>query len=247
MMERAIVRFEDVDLGYGRKTVLSGLNFSIEEGEFLGIVGPNGAGKTTLLKAICGILRPLRGKIYRRPGLRFGYVPQRQAVDEAFPLTVLEVVLMGRYGLLGPWRRPRKKDVERALWALRTVGMEGKARSLYRELSGGQKQRVLMARALAGEPEVLLLDEPTADMDLASQKAALELIKELHRKGLTVLLVSHVLEVVADCAPKIALLGEGRMVVGSREEILPLLEKVGESAVLQASESPQAKGIVSGR
>ena len=219
-MGEPIVRFEGVDLGYGRHVVLRDLNFSVEEGDFLGIVGPNGAGKTTLLKAICGILKPLKGRIERRPGLRFGYVPQRQAVDEAFPLTVLEVVLMGRYGLLGPWRRPSEEDVRRAREALRRVGAEELADRPYRELSGGQKQRALMARALAAEPDVLLLDEPTSDMDVASQKAVLDFIKRLHEGGMTILLVSHVLEIVANYAEKIAIIGEGRLHIGDREEIL---------------------------
>lgn len=219
-MSRVIVKLEGVEIGYGRKVVLSGLKFSVEEGEFLGIVGPNGSGKTTLLKAICGILKPLGGRIIRRRGLRFGYVPQRQVVDEAFPLTVLEVVLMGRYGLLGPWRRPRRGDRESALSALKMVGMEGNYSRLYRELSEGQKQRVLMARALACEPEVLLLDEPTADMDPASQKAVLEFVKGLHCQGMTVLLVSHLLDIVANYAERIAVIGGGRLFLGPREEML---------------------------
>lgn len=219
-MAGPIVKFEGVDLGYGRRVVLSGLNFSVEEGDFLGIVGPNGAGKTTLLKAICGILKPLKGRIVRREGVRFGYVPQRGEVDEAFPLTVFEVVLMGRYGLLGPIRRPSRKDTERAVRALDMVGIGHLARRPYRELSGGQKQRALIARALAAEPDVLLLDEPTSDMDVASQKAVLDFIKQLHEGGMTILLVSHVLEIVANYAEKIAIIGEGRLHIGSREEIL---------------------------
>ncbi len=220
-MGEPIVKFENVALGYGRKVVLSDLNFAIERGDFLGIVGPNGAGKTTLLKAICGILKPLKGRIHRREGVRFGYVPQRQLVDEAFPLTSLEVVLMGRYGLLGPWRRPKAADVERAERALEQVGIAHLAHLPYRELSGGQKQRVLMARALAAEPDVLLLDEPTSDMDVASQKSILELIKQLHEEAnLTILLVTHLLEIVANYAHRIAIIGEGRLFVGERDEIL---------------------------
>lgn len=208
-----LIEFRDVTLGYGRKVVLQHLNFSLERGDFLGIVGPNGAGKTTLLRAILGTLKPLAGDIVyhakRYADLRFGYVPQRQTVDEAYPLTAFDVVLMGRYGLLGPFRRPRKSDIERSNECLAHVGLRDLSSVPYRDLSGGQKQRVLLARALAADPTVLILDEPTTDLDLGAEKAIMELVRRLHDEhSLTVILVSHTLAVVVNYVSKIAFLND---------------------------------------
>ncbi|MDH7568996.1 MAG: ATP-binding cassette domain-containing protein, partial [Armatimonadota bacterium] len=170
-----LIVFEDVVLGYGREPVLSDLSFAIRRGDYLGIVGPNGSGKTTLLKGVLGVLPPLSGRIVRgRDGgreVRFGYVPQINTVDELYPLGVLDVVLMGRYRRIGLVRRPGKEDRERAMAALEEVGIAHLAPRLYRDLSGGQRQRVLMARALAIEPDILVLDEPTNDMDIAAESS----------------------------------------------------------------------------
>ncbi|NJD08873.1 MAG: ATP-binding cassette domain-containing protein, partial [Gemmatimonadetes bacterium] len=139
----ALVGFERVALGYGRRTVLSGLTFAIPEGDFLGLVGPNGAGKTTLLRALLGSLRPQAGTITRAPGLRFGYVPQSDRVAYGFPLQVLDVVLMGRYDRIGLARRPGRRDRDRALAALAHVGIADLAGRPITTLSGGQRQRLL--------------------------------------------------------------------------------------------------------
>ncbi|HUV04736.1 MAG TPA: metal ABC transporter ATP-binding protein [Armatimonadota bacterium] len=208
-----LIEFKNVTLGYGRRAVLQYLNFSLERGDFLGIVGPNGAGKTTLLRAILGTLKPLAGNIVyhakRHAVLRFGYVPQRQMVDEAYPLTAFDVVLMGRYGLLGPFRRPRRSDIERSRECLAHVGLDHLSSAPYRDLSGGQKQRVLLARALVADPVVLVLDEPTTDLDLGAEKAIMQLIRHLHDEhSLTVILVSHTLGVVVNYANKIAFLDD---------------------------------------
>ncbi|MBI3945059.1 MAG: ABC transporter ATP-binding protein [Armatimonadetes bacterium] len=211
----ALVRFTGAAFGYGRHRVLSDLSFAIHAGDYLGIVGPNGAGKTTLLKGVLGVLRPQSGRVERRHSegrdLRFGYVPQINTVDETYPLTALDVALMGRYGRIGPVRRPGKEDRQAALEALEQVGIADLARRLYRDLSGGQRQRVLMARALACEPDILVLDEPTNDMDIAAESATMELIGRLHREErLAILLVSHMLNLVAAHARQIAFLGVGR-------------------------------------
>jgi ABC-type Mn2+/Zn2+ transport system ATPase subunit len=156
-----LLRFENASIGYGRRTILRDLNFSIRGGDYLAIVGSNGSGKTTLLRAMLGLLKPLSGSISAVAGrtLHLGYVPQLQSVDEYFPLTVSEVVLMGRYGRLGALRRPAKADRERAHAALNEVGIAHLSTRLYRELSGGQKQRALIARALTSGPDLLVLDE----------------------------------------------------------------------------------------
>lgn len=216
-----LVSFEGATLGYGHRIVLTRLNFNIPQGDFLGLVGPNGAGKTTVLRALLGTLSPLGGTIRRAPGLRFGYVPQREQVSSHFPLRVLDVVLMGRYDRIGLGRRPGRDDRERAFRALEQVGIADLAERRLTALSGGQKQRTLIARALVGEPNVLVLDEPTNGMDLVSTTQILGLVRDLHeRSGLTVLMVSHALNEVANYVERIALVVRGGFRIGPVDEIL---------------------------
>jgi len=225
----ALVSFDRVALGYGRRTVLSDLSFTVAERDFLGLVGPNGAGKTTVLRAILGTLRPQEGTLVRAPGLRFGYVPQRDQVDYNFPLKVLDVVMMGRYDRIGLARRPGKDDRDRALAALDHVGIADLAGRQLKDLSGGQKQRTLIARALVGEPNILVLDEPTNGMDLVSTTQILGLVRELHeRDGITVIMVSHALNEVANYVERIALVVEGAFRIGSVDEIMtvPVLSEM---------------------
>jgi ABC-type Mn2+/Zn2+ transport system ATPase subunit len=217
----ALLSFDRVTLGYGRRIVLTDLTFDIPEGDFLGLVGPNGAGKTTILRAILGSLAPRSGSIARAPALRFGYVPQRDQVDYGFPLRVEEVVLMGRYDRIGLARRPTRQDRRLARTALEHVGIADLADQPLSALSGGQKQRVLIARALVGEPNVLVLDEPTNGMDLVSTTQILGLVRALHdRDGLTVLMVSHALNEVANYVDRIALVLEGAFRIGPVDEIM---------------------------
>jgi ABC-type Mn2+/Zn2+ transport system ATPase subunit len=217
-----LIEFQGVDLGYGRNRVLTDINFDVEAGDFLGIVGPNGAGKTTLLKAILGLLKPLYGQVkITGEGLRIGYVPQRESVDTLFPLTVLDIVLMGRYTRLGPVARPGKGDKERAMKALRHVDIADLAGRHYPSLSGGQKQRALIARALVGEPNLLILDEPTNGMDLVSERAIMELVRSLHDEDqITILMVSHLLNTVVNYVKRIAIVGDGTLREGTIEEMV---------------------------
>jgi ABC-type Mn2+/Zn2+ transport system ATPase subunit len=221
MTSTPLVKFDRATLGYGRRVVLSDLDFEIPEGDFLGLVGPNGAGKTTILRAILGTLNPLSGTVTVRPGLRFGYVPQRDSVDYGFPLKVVDVVMMGRYDRIGLGRRPSDADRELALKALAHVGIAKLADRELSALSGGQKQRTLIARALVGEPTMLVLDEPTNGMDLVSTTQILSLVRWLHeRDKLTVLMVSHALNEVANYVDRIALTMEGAFRVGAVDEIV---------------------------
>ena len=221
MSEPALVRFNNATLGYGRRVVLSGLTFEIPEGDFLGLVGPNGAGKTTILRAILGTLEPMSGTVTLKPGLRFGYVPQRDSVDYGFPLRVLDVVLMGRYDRIGLGRRPTAADRDRATQALAHVGIANLAEQQLSALSGGQKQRTLIARALVGEPNILVLDEPTNGMDLVSTTQILSLVRDLHeRDRITVLMVSHALNEVANYVDRIALTMQGAFRIGAVDEIV---------------------------
>jgi ABC-type Mn2+/Zn2+ transport system ATPase subunit len=217
----SLVTFDRATLGYGRRVVLTDITFDIPEGDFLGLVGPNGAGKTTILRALLGTLQPLTGTVTRAPTLRFGYVPQRDQVDYGFPLKVLDVVMMGRYDRIGLGRRPTATDRARAREALDHVGIAHLADYPLADLSGGQKQRTLIARALVGEPNVLVLDEPTNGMDIVATTQILGLVRELHdRDGLTVLMVSHALNEVANYVERIALVVEGGFRIGTTDEIL---------------------------
>ena len=220
-MTTPLVGFDRATLGYGRRVVLSDLSFGIVQGDFLGLVGPNGAGKTTILRAILGTLQPIAGTVRIAPGLRFGYVPQRDSVDYGFPLKVIDVVMMGRYDRIGVGRRPTAQDRERACDALSHVGIVDLADQPLGALSGGQKQRTLIARALVGEPNILVLDEPTNGMDLVSTTQILSLVRELHeRDNLTVLMVSHALNEVANYVDRIALVLEGSFRIGTVDEIM---------------------------
>jgi ABC-type Mn2+/Zn2+ transport system ATPase subunit len=219
-----LIELRQVAVGYHRRALLPPVDLAIAPGTFLGIVGPNGSGKTTLVRTLLGLLRPVAGSLIlparRRP--RFGYVPQREQTDLSFPLTAFEVVLMGRFGLIGPGRRPRRSDEERAHAALADVGAADLAKRPLHALSGGQRQRVLVARALAGEPEILVLDEPTTGLDLPSESALLELAAGFTDRGIAVVMVSHHLGAVADYAEELALVtGAGRPVeIGGRAEML---------------------------
>ena len=218
---KVLISFDHATLGYGRKVVLRDLSFEINEGDFLGLVGPNGSGKTTVLRALLGTHPPLSGTVVRAPGLRFGYVPQRDQVDYDYPLTAVDVVLMGRYDRIGLGRRPAPEDRARAMQALEQVGIPELAGQHLKNLSGGQRQRTLIARALVGEPNVLVLDEPTSGMDLVSTTQILGLIRDLHeRSGLTVLMVSHALNEVANYVERIALVINEGFRIGPTAEIM---------------------------
>ena len=219
-----LIQVKDATLGYGpRSIILDNVHLQVDRGDYLGIVGPNGSGKTTLLKTLLGLLRPISGTVRIGDGesIRYGYVPQRETVDTLFPIPVEEIVLMGRYQRLGVFRRPGKADREIARQALAHVGIENLAKRSYRDLSGGQKQRALIARALASEPDLLVLDEPTNGMDLASEHALLDLVKVLHEEDkLTVILVSHLLANIANSAENIAIIAHGSLEEGTRAEML---------------------------
>jgi ABC-type Mn2+/Zn2+ transport system ATPase subunit len=216
-----LVRFEGVALGYQRRPLLRDLTFEIRTGDFLGLVGPNGSGKTTVLRALLGTLPALAGTIDIARDVNFGYVPQREQIESRYPLQVLDVVLMGRYHRIGLGRRPAASDRKAAMDALARVGMAEMAGRHIGGLSGGQKQRALIARALVGDPTVLVLDEPTNGLDLVATTQILGLIRELHEQdALTVLMVSHALNEVANYVERIGLLVHGQLRLGHVDEVL---------------------------
>lgn len=207
----SLIKFQNVDLGYGRKRILNDVSFAVSRGDYLAIVGANGGGKTTLLRALLGLLKPQNGTISRDKNLHFGYVPQLQSVDEIFPLTAFDVVLMGRFGRLGALRQPSPDDRVRAHRVLDEVGIAPLAAHLYRDLSGGQKQRTLIARALVGEPDVLVLDEHTNDLDIAGERAIMSLLKRIHNEHrFAIVMVSHSLNAVANHCRTVGILRENR-------------------------------------
>lgn len=217
MDEQSLLEIRDAFFGYGRKTVLSEVNLILRRGDFLGIVGPNGAGKTTLLKAMLGTLRPKKGTVRRR-SLRFGYVQQRQKLEETYPLRLKDIILMGRYPRVGILMRPKREDVEMVERCAERVGVGELLDSLFRELSGGQKQKTLIARALVSEPDVLILDEPTTDMDIAAEHSIMQLVGELYSDGMTVVMVSHLLRTVINYVKTVAFVRDGSVSVMSVEE-----------------------------
>jgi ABC-type Mn2+/Zn2+ transport system ATPase subunit len=225
-MATDLVRGRGLTLGYRGHIVLDKLDFTIERGDFLGVMGPNGSGKTTLIKAILGLVPPLRGTI-EFPGMngdapRFGYVPQRERLDPHFPLSSLEVAVMGRYGLIPTMRAASAQDFEIARACMARVRMADRVDKPYRQLSGGQQQRVLIARALAGEPEALLLDEPTNGMDVQAEGAIMELLLDLQReRSTTIVFVTHLQSAIEHFARRVALITRGGgMLIGDKQTML---------------------------
>ncbi len=205
-----LVRLQGVAIGHRRSSpLLPPLSLEISRGDLIGILGPNGAGKTTLLKTMLGLMPPLAGTVswpLGRPP-RIGYVPQGARPDFAYPLSVLQVTLMGRDAALGLIRRPGAADSRLALEQLRAVGLEALAGKPFRSLSGGQQQRVLVARALTAEPELLVLDEPTSEMDPAAEHSLLSLVSGLvAERDIAVVFVTHEISAAAGFARSVILL-----------------------------------------
>jgi zinc transport system ATP-binding protein len=234
MTEVPAVAFEDVWFSYDGTDILQGVSFAVRAGRFAALIGPNGAGKTTALRLLLGTIRPARGRVRlfgAPPGRQdevIGYIPQRVTVPRGFPLTVGEVVLMGRYGRIGLGRRPRQRDRNAAAVALERVGLPHLAGSPFGALSGGQQQRILIARALAGEPDLLLLDEPTAGLDPAARSDFYNLCCTLQRESpLTLLAASHDIEAVAHHADLVILVNHTVLAAGSPHDVLhsPLLQE----------------------
>ena len=225
MNQYAPIEVHDLTVAYRKKPVLWDVDFSLPEAKLIGLVGPNGAGKSTLIKAIMGLIPTLSGyvKIYGEPLSRkqnlVGYVPQRETVDWDFPVNALDVATMGRYGKMGLFSRPSKKDREVALECLEKVGMADFARRQISQLSGGQQQRVFLARALAQDASVYLMDEPFAGVDAATEKAIIELLKELKDRGRTVFVVHHDLHTVPEYFDWVMLLNMRLVKFGPTEEV----------------------------
>jgi zinc/manganese transport system ATP-binding protein len=220
-----IVEFDNVVFRYGTTTILDGINLHIHKGQFAGILGPSGAGKTTLLKTVLGLHKPASGKVLvggqllqGHPSRRIGYVPQIEAVDWNFPITVEQVVLMGRTVQSGFWPWPRREDRELALDMMERLGILQFARRHISELSGGQQQRVFLARALTSQPDLLVLDEPTA-VDMRTQEEILHLLTDINRDGTTILMTTHDLNAAATHLPWVICLNRTVIAQGTPDEV----------------------------
>ncbi len=218
--EAPAIEVRDLTVAYHRKPVLWDVDLSLPAQQLIAVVGPNGAGKSTLLKAILrlvprasGAVRIL-GKPYRAQRRRVAYVPQRESVDWDFPVTVFDVVLMGRYAHLKWLRRPGRRDREIARQCLEQVEMERYAERQIRQLSGGQQQRVFLARALAQDAAVYFMDEPFAGVDAATERAIVTLLRSLKEHGKTVVVVHHTLQTVRDYFDEVVLLNQRVIATG---------------------------------
>jgi ABC-type Mn2+/Zn2+ transport system ATPase subunit len=213
-----LVSLQNVSLGYDATPVLVDVDLTIYPGSLVGLAGPNGSGKTTLFRTILGLLPSVGGTLSRGcPLANFGYVPQSAALDPQFPLSVGEIVEMGAYGRVGPWRFFPKHETERAAQALEQVGMGQVRGKSFFALSGGQKQRVLIARALMVDPKLMVLDEPLSGVDEESRRSITALLIQLVReRGLAVFFSSHDLAMVQRVADKIVRVDNGKVVVEER-------------------------------
>lgn len=198
------IQIDDLTVAYDYKPVLWDIDLKVPEGVLMAIVGPNGAGKSTLIKSILGIIKPIAGSVtifgkpYKKQVDKVAYVPQKGSVDWDFPTTALDVVMMGTYGSLGWIKRPGQKEKKASLEALEKVGMlEFKNRQIS-QLSGGQQQRIFLARALVQNASIYLMDEPFQGVDATTEKAIINILKELRKAGKTLIVVHHDLQTVPE-------------------------------------------------
>ncbi|MFD3260317.1 metal ABC transporter ATP-binding protein [Paenibacillus lentus] len=215
---------QNLTVAYQKKPVLRSVSFQIPSGKLIGVLGPNGAGKSTLLKAVLGLLPKVDGEVmiygkpYEEQRKLVGYVPQRESVDWDFPTNALDVVMMGRYGHLGWFRRPGAEERRIALDCLNKVGMADYASRQISQLSGGQQQRVFLARALAQNAQLYFMDEPFAGVDATTEKAIIGLLHELKEQGKTVLVVHHDLSTVKEYFDHVILLNGELVAEGPAED-----------------------------
>ncbi len=220
-----IIEVEDMTVAYNVKPVLWDIDLKIPKGVLMAIIGPNGAGKSTLIKAMLDLIKPVsgnvsfNGKSYKEERKHIGYVPQSESVDWDFPASVLDVVLMGRYGKLGWFKRPKEEDRKKSLEALEKVDMGEFVDRQISELSGGQQQRVFLARALVQEADIYFMDEPFKGVDAKTEVAIMNILKDLKNQGKTVIVVHHDLQTVEHYFDWVTLLNTQLIVSGPVKEV----------------------------
>ena len=238
------IEVNDLTVAYREKPVLWDIDVLVPSGVLMAIVGPNGAGKTTLIKAILGLVDAAAGQVlvhgqpYREERRAVAYVPQRGSVDWDFPTSVLDVVMMGLYADLGWFRRPGAKEKARSMAALEKVGMEAFAGRQINQLSGGQQQRVFLARALVQDARIFLMDEPFQGVDAKTERAIVEVLRELRAEGRTVVAVHHALGTVAEYFDWVTILNVRRVASGPVAEAFTpqnLVEAYGGQVPLPAN------------
>ncbi len=223
--ENAVLEVHDLTVAYNKKPVLWDIDLTIPKGSLVGIIGPNGAGKSTLIKAIMGLVPAASGYIklfnkdLKEVRKNVSYVPQRGSVDWDFPASVMDVVMMGRYGHLGLMKYPKKADREVALDALRKTNMEPFRNRQISELSGGQQQRVFLSRSIAQQADLYFMDEPFAGVDAATEKAIVALLKDMSSKGKTVVVVHHDLQSAPNYFDHMILLNTRLVASGATSEV----------------------------
>lgn len=258
-VDNPVLEIHDLTVTYDKKPVLWGIDLTVPKGSLVGIIGPNGAGKSTLIKAIMGLTDISSGycRLFNEPldvvRDRISYVPQRESVDWDFPISAIDVVLMGRYGKLGLFKRPRKADKEAALDCLKQVGMLPFKDRQISQLSGGQQQRVFLARSLAQRADLYFMDEPFAGVDASTEKSIIETMQSMSSKGKTVVVVHHDLQTVQKYFDWVILLNTRLVASGPIEDVfteelldetyggkLSLLSEVGE--LLKKEQYPSRLG-----
>ena len=219
---------DDLTVAYDQKPAIWDIDLEVPQGALMGIVGPNGAGKSTLIKAALNLIPRAAGTVlfggesYERARQRVGYVPQRGSVDWDFPTSALDVVMMGLYGKLGWLRRPGRRERELAMAALEQVGLDDCAGRQISQLSGGQRQRTFLARALSLDAQIYFMDEPFAAVDAVTESAIVGILRELNRRGRTVLVVHHDLQTVSEYFDRITLLNVEVIASGPTCEVFTL-------------------------
>lgn len=234
------VEFRSVDLSYdGATAAASGVTFTLQPGEAMALIGPNGAGKSTVLKSLLGLVSVVNGELEVFGGSlnaarsRIGYLPQRADLDANFPVSLRQVVMMGRYRELGLFRWPGKADRQAVDAALERVGLTDRADRVFGDLSGGQQQRGLLARALVSNPRLLLLDEPFNGLDTTNRIALLETLRELRSEGMAILVSTHDLEIATQACTHALLINHQQIAFGPVAEVMTdasVVTTFGESA-----------------
>lgn len=220
----AVLEVSDITVRYNGRSALEEVSFQLVRGERVAVVGPNGAGKSTLFKIVTGVLHPTSGEVRvcgHKPGghICIAYVPQRSQVDWTFPVNVADVVMMGRIGKLGLLRHPGARDWEYVHRCLEVVSLADLASRQISELSGGQQQRMFIARALAQEAELMLMDEPLTGLDVTSQEDIFRVLEELRQRGVTVMIATHDLNLAAERFDRVMLLNVRLLGLGQPEEV----------------------------